>query len=349
MLTRNLSINQHFRNLAQKRLPKYRFCGITNAQWRQWRETLCAEVMASLGSMPTPVPLNPEIVAEWEEDGLLKQRVWLDVEEGLSVTAWVYRPADATTTLPAIIACHGHGADKDSIMGIACDARRAAAINEFHCDYGLRMAKAGYVVIAIDWRGFGERDDRRKPHCNDIFQGRDICNIHYLRATLFGQTMLGANVHDGKCAIDYLCSLPCVDSSRIGAMGLSFGGTMTMWLTLCDSRIKAANIICYADRFAAFAVRDANFCGSQITPGLFSLCDIPDLHGLIAPRPLLVDIGTFDDCFLIESAISCYRETEKIYAAADASDKLELNLFEGGHSYSGRKTCEFFRRHLGRR
>ena len=129
-------------------------------------------------------------------------------------------------------------------------------------------------------------------------------------------------------------------------MGLSFGGTMTTWMSIVDPRIKAADIICYSDRFAAFAVRDGNFCGSQITPGLYALCDLPDLHGLIAPRPLLVEIGTYDDCFMLDAAMSCYREVEKIYAAAGASEKLELDLFEGGHAWGGRKSVNFFRKHL---
>ena len=92
-------------------------------------------------------------------------------------------------------------------------------------------------------------------------------------------------------------------------------------------------------------MRDVNFCGSQITPGLYELCDVPDLHGLIAPRPLLVEIGAYDECFKIESAMSCFREVEKIYAAAGVRDRLELDLFEGGHRWGGNKSVEFFRKH----
>jgi hypothetical protein len=130
-------------------------------------------------------------------------------------------------------------------------------------------------------------------------------------------------------------------------MGLSFGGTMTTWMSICDGRIEAANVIGYSDRFDEFALRDANVCGSQITPGLRALCDLPDLHGLIAPRPLLVEIGTHDTCFYVDSALSCFREVEKIYAAAGCRDVLDLDLFEGPHSWGGHKSVEFFRRHLG--
>jgi len=208
------------------------------------------------------------------------------------------------------------------------------------------MAKAGYAVIAIDWRGFGERNDRVKPNWNDMIGQRDICNVHYLRATILGMTVLGMDVHDGTCALDYLCEQDFVDPGRIGVMGLSFGGTMTTWMSIVDERIKAADIICYSDRFADFGMRDVNFCGSQITPGLYALCDVPDLHGLIAPRPLLVEIGVHDNCFRIESAMSCFHEVERIYSAAGVRERLELDLFGGGHGWGGNRSVAFFGRYL---
>ena len=225
-------------------------------------------------------------------------------------------------------------------------AQHAASIAEHNYDYGLQMAKAGFAVVAIDWRGFGVRADQQKPNWLNYGVGRDMCNLNYLRASIMGMTVLGMDVHDGGCALDYACSQEFVDPSRVGVMGLSFGGTMTTWMSIMDERIKAADIICYSDRFADFGMRDVNFCGSQITPGLYALCDLPDLQGLIAPRPLLVEIGTFDDCFMLDSATSCYREVEKIYSAAGMRDKLELDLFGGGHKWGGNKSLEFFRRYL---
>ena len=113
-----------------------------------------------------------------------------------------------------------------------------------------------------------------------------------------------------------------------------------------DERIKAADIICYSDRFGAFGLRDVNLCNSQITFGLFDLCDVPDLHGLIAPRPLLVEIGAYDGCFKVDTAMSCYRDAQKIYAAAGAADRIELELFNGGHGWAGKRSFEFFKTHL---
>jgi dienelactone hydrolase len=342
----NFSINTVFQAMGAQHQPAFRFSGSTRTDWQRWREALQPAVLRTLGQMPNEVPLNARTIAEWREGGLVKRRVVFDVEQNLSAAGYIFRPEGAGP-FPAILCCHGHGSfGKDAVMGVRTSPEMAESIASCNYDYGLKMAQAGFVTMAIDWRGFGERDDRCKPNQHDIFAGRDICDVHYVRATLMGMTLLGMNVHDGKKALDYLFQQDFVDADRIGVMGLSFGGTMATWMSIADSRIKAANVICYSDRFAEFGLRFANFCGSQITPGLFQLCDVPDLQGLIAPRPLLVEIGSYDDCFLIDAAMSCYREVERIYTAADVPERLVLDLFDGGHRWSGRKSVQFFNDNL---
>lgn len=347
-MNRNLSMEAYFRATAAKHRPTHRFSGASEADFLKWRGELLPAVRSSLARMPEKVPLNPQIQAEWIDDGLIRQRVIFDVEEEMAAVAYVFRPEGASGPLPGILACHGHGPDaKDNVMGNRSSRDRAANIAQHNYDYGLQMAKDGFAVIAIDWRGFGERAANRMPNHSSVVGNRDHCNIDYVRATMLGMTMLGMDVHDGMRALDYLCEQDFVDPERIGVMGLSFGGTMTTWMAVCDERIKAADIVCYSSMFAAFGMRDGEICGSQVTPGLYALCDVPDLHGLIAPRPLLVEIGSYDNCFLIDSALECFHEVEKIYAAAGARDVLELDLFDGGHMYSGRKAPDFFKKHLG--
>jgi hypothetical protein len=137
-----------------------------------------------------------------------------------------------------------------------------------------------------------------------------------------------------------------VDKNRLGVMGLSGGGTMTTWMTLCDERFKASEIICYSDLFAHFGIRDLNYCGMQVAPGLFKLVDVPDLQGLIAPRPLLVDIGVLDQCFRVDTAMECFRQVKNIYEAAHVSENLELDLHNGNHAWGANRSVAFFRKHL---
>ncbi len=335
---RNISIEQHFKALGKKHKPQYRFSGNSPAQFQKWKADLRPKLLESLGPPVTKVPLNPVIVSEKKEDGLIKQRVIYDVEPGLSVPALINRPESTPGKLPTIVCCHGHGPyGKDAVMGLPGDPERDKHIRGYNYDYGLQMAKKGFVTAAIDWRGFGERNDGHN---------KDVCNVHFIREALIGRTLLGMDIHDGQCLIDYLQTLDFVNRDRIGVMGLSFGGTMTTWLALVDDRIRAADIICYSDRFESFAMERANFCGSQMTPGLFALCDVPDLQGAIAPKPLLVEIGKSDTCFPIDPATSCYHELEKIYLAAGVHEKLVLDLFEGGHQWGANMSERFFRKYL---
>jgi dienelactone hydrolase len=345
-VTRNQSIQRFFEESGQNHQPRFRFGTAGNTDFKSWKQQLLPAVLDSLGAMPESVPLNPQVLAEWEKDGLKCRNVLIDLEPGLSAQVLLYWPANASGRLPGLLACHGHGLyGMAAVMGDDSTPEQAADIKKLNYNYGEQMARRGYAVIAIDWRGFGLRDDRRMSPAHD-YGKRDLCNLNFIRAVLLGRTLLGMDVHDGRRALDYLCEQPFVDPQRIGVMGLSFGGTMTVWMTLADPRIKAADVICYSDRFAAFALRNVNFCGSQITPGLFALCDMPDLQGLIAPRPLLVEIGAHDLCFRIEPAMSCYRAVEEIYQAAGAADRLELDLFEGNHAWGDHKSAAFFKKHL---
>jgi dienelactone hydrolase len=339
-------MSEYFSRLSRKHKPKYSFINKPDQDFNTWRNELLPLIKKGLGRFPEPVDLNAEIVWEQEEeDGLIKRRVMLDMEEDISAAALIYIPKEAMNKpLPAILCNHGHGQfGKDSVMGIRIGnyPERAKEIAGYNYDYGLQMAKHGYVTMAIDWRAFGERNEPL-----DIFHGRDKCNIYYIMANLTGINLLAMDVFDGMRCIDYLCDQSFVDKEKIGTMGLSFGGTMTTWITLMDERVKAADIICYSALFSSFALGRGNFCGSQTFHALYELCDVPDLHGLIAPRPLLAEVGLQDLCFRADEALECTRQVQAIYNAAGAGKNYETDIFNGGHQFAGDKAFAFFDKHL---
>jgi dienelactone hydrolase len=347
MANRNFSMIEYFNRRCAEVRPRLAFGGRTKADWQSWRRNLLTELKRLLGEMPRPVPLRAEVVWETEEDGLIKRRIVFDSERHMSVPGLLYVPADrpAGKRLPAILCCHGHGVDgKNNVMGLHMgNAERETSIRQANYDYGLQMARQGSVTFAVDWRVFGERRDGRDP-----YPGRDPCNVHFIRGQVLGINLLALNIWDGMRAIDFLQTRKEVDAKRIGCMGLSFGGTMTTWLSLMDRRIRATDIICYADTFPRFGVARANFCGNQILFGLYRLCDVGDLAGLTAPRPLLMEIGLYDSCFLYEDAVVARDQARKIYRAAGVEDRFEVDEFPGEHGFGGRKTLAFFDRWLRR-
>ena len=347
MAERNFSMVEYFIRRARSHRPRYRFEGKSKEDFQQWQKALMMELRAALGPEPERVDLNPQIEEEVEEDGLIRRKVVLDSEADYSMVARVCIPAGAKKdgSTPAILCNHGHGFyAKDSVMGVRPegDTERAEEIKQFNYDYGVQMAKRGYVTIAVDWRGWGERDEPIK----EVYLGRDVCNVHFIRGLIMGINLLRLDVWDGQRALDYLCGLEEVDAERVGVMGLSFGGTMTTWISLMDERIKAADIICYSDRFAEFAVKNANFCGSQIVPDIFKFLDTHDIAGLIAPRPLLLEMGVHDTTFSIENLLTGYEGVKRIYEAAGAADDLWADVHPGGHAFAGDKAYAFFAKYL---
>jgi hypothetical protein len=208
----------------------------------------------------------------------------------------------------------------------------------------LHLVKLGHVVIAPDWRAFGERaldpEYRR--------QGRDGCDVLHMSFGYFGFTLLGLNVWDAMRCIDVLQSLPQVDPERIGMVGKSYGGTMTTYTTALDDRIKVACISGYLSTLDDAMSRRGlgNYCGAQYLPGLLEWGDIPDVVGLIAPRPLLIEAGQRDTCFVFPDTTNAYERVAGIYAAAGHPERLDRDIADVEHEFIFKKLPGFFAKFL---
>lgn len=74
--------------------------------------------------------------------------------------------------------------------------------------------------------------------------------------------------------------------------------------------------------------------------------DTDDVGGLIAPRPLMLEMGTADSCFYFQDMWKGYLHVREIYEAAGASDRLWTDIHEGSHAFSGRRAEAFFEHFL---
>jgi hypothetical protein len=98
--------------------------------------------------------------------------------------------------------------------------------------------------------------------------------------------------------------------------------------------------------WGAFGIERANFCGSQIVPEIYKYFDTDEIAGLIAPRPLLLEMGIFDECFYIQDLLKGYEGVKQIYEAAGVGDRLWSDVFPGPHSFGGNKAFDFFKKYL---
>lgn len=108
-------------------------------------------------------------------------------------------------------------------------------------NYGRRLADRGYVALAFD-PGFQGQSGG---------QPRDLENP-------------AARVDDIRFAVDHLTTLPYVDNSRIGALGICAGGGYAVSATMTDHRIKALGTVVPVNIGRAFRQADTSTKGSAI-------------------------------------------------------------------------------------
>ena len=344
MAKRNFSMDQYWNERFNDWQPELSFKGSNKQDFDKWQKTAHSKLLSLLGDLPEKVGLEAEVEYSVRDKELIRERVVFDVDEYMSIPCQVLKPVDMKSdgSNAAILCSHGHGAyGKDPVAGMRSGASYSADIERMNYNYAEQMAKAGYLTITPDLRVFGERGDGDNP-----FPGRDKCNVNFIKGAMLGVYTLSLNIFDLMRCVDYLQTRPEVDPGRIGMMGLSQGGTMTTFTTAVDKRIKAADIIGYVNPWNGFAINRANFCGSQIVPEVYKYFDTHDIAGMIAPRPLLLEMGIYDVCFYLQDLIKGYEGTKKIYEAAGAGDVIYKDIHPRPHAFSGDVAFEFFAKHL---
>ena len=142
--------------------------------------------------------------------------------------------------------------------------------------------------------------------------------------------LTGYRVYDLIRSVDYLQSLPEVDAQRIGIAGLSGGCWLALVTTALDDRIKAAVLSGYFTTFAQTSW--VGHCVCHHPKGIGLVCEMPDIAGLITPRPIFIEWGRED----IERPVHpAYEMAQKIYEVAGAGDRIRLHEFDGPHLFCG--------------
>ena len=120
--------------------------------------------------------------------------------EGLRLVGDIYYPDSLKpgTRRAGIILCHGYTGVKDLYL-----PDNARVLNE-----------AGYVVLAFDYKGWGDSEGPRS------------------RLAPYSR------VADVQAALTFLGGQPEVDPSRLGIYGTSYGGATVVWTAAIDPRVR---------------------------------------------------------------------------------------------------------------
>jgi dienelactone hydrolase len=149
-----------------------------------------------------------------------------------------------------------------------------------------------------------------------------------------GKLLIAENLRDCIWTLDFLANHQAVDAKRLGCVGLSYGGRMTNLVAALDARIRIAAIAGAMNVFQERAMSGST-SGCQVIPGLLNYGDMPEIAGLIAPRPCVWIVGE-NDRLLDPIWAERFRERQqRVYTALGAGDQLHIDRFAGGHEWHG--------------
>lgn len=171
---------------------------------------------------PSKDPLNEEIIREWKEAGIQFKEIWFDGDESQGERTRIYGIYAAPVNgenLPGILHIHGGG----------------QTANQDWCKY---WAGRGYAILSINWGG--EWPDRKKftKYPESLPQGNHKQSSQFAGAPSMWENSWMVWTRVCRRALTALESQKEVDPDRLGAFGVSMGGTL-MWNLATDPRIKA--------------------------------------------------------------------------------------------------------------
>lgn len=298
-----------------------------------------------LGDIPAPTLPEAKLLSRRDEAEYALEHFSFANGIGDTVYGYLILPKAIAYPAPAVLYHHEHGGKYQ----LGKDA--AIRIRENGYAPGLALAEAGFVVMAVDAYGFGQRE--HQGPAGALESGRDSELSLFKHFLWQGKTLWGMMAHDDLTALAYLRSRPEVDAARIGACGMSLGASRTTWVGALDESVKAVVPISQMTRYRDFADagRLAHHGIYYFVPGvLASGLDMEHIVALTAPRHQLILTGDRDPLSPLSGIYKIMDYAREVYRERGAEDKLELVLYEGvAHAYLPamvEAAVAFFRRTL---
>ena len=237
---------------------------------------------------------------------------------------------------PVVFVQHGLAGRPEASLGVVPNERDDAVYSRF----GLRLAERGYIVFApmIATQDNVERTKLIR------------------RAHLTGLIPAGMDVKKFSRTLDYLSTLPYVDTKRFAFYGLSYGGYTALWIGPGEPRFQ---VVISSGHFNDWNVKTTDLTQGTAFPFYFNVVDQynfgmlgqfnhSDLASLIAPRAFMVEMGDYDGVIVAPRSLAD-REIDKaleVYRKLGIPEKGQVSRFPGPHMVDGRGTFPFLDRCL---
>ncbi len=278
------------------------------------------QLWALLGVLPKRFRPKATVTKVEQHDGFRLEYLDLGLNGIQSVPALLLLPDKREEKAPAMLYNHWHGGDYNVGKMELLQGTRAMAA------YAPVYAEKGIVTLAIDAWCFGER----APYPDAGKQGEEDT---FKEMLWNGQVLWGMMVHDTWQALNYLCSRPEVDTSRIGTFGISMGSTMAWWIAALDERIRCcADLCCLTDYAALIEQKGLHRHGVYYyVPSLLTQFQTEQINELIVPRSRLSLNGRNDGLTPPEGVERIRDYLLSLYEKHGKVENCHIQLFDCAH------------------
>ncbi len=315
---------------------------------RRWQADYRPQLRTMLGldtieRRGTP-PMNAERLSTHRLADHVREEWTLETEPGYRVSFFLLLPLEASGKLPLVLTPHGHGGQaRREYCGLYASEEDRQRIESEELDVALQAVREGYAVIAPDMRGFADlrlREDVEAAEDNS-------CWPLSMRALLVGRTLLGERVWDMQRLLDWALGRDDIDAGAVVLTGNSGGGTVTLFASAVDERVRVCVPVCYFCSFER-SIGAIKHCPCNYLPGMLRAAEMSDVAALIAPRPFLAVNGAQDPIFPIDATRASHARLREAYALFGAEDSCCLEVGAGGHRYYKALVWPVVREYLAR-
>ena len=266
-------------------------------------------------------------------DGYSRQLASIETEPGVRIPFWVLRPLGCEhRKLPVVICAHGHDADGwNSYAGVYRDQQHQQDTEKKQGNPGVQAVRQGFIAIVPATRGLAKSNSITDVNGR---HGNRRCRAQLMHCLLAGRTAIGERVWDMTCLLNWIDSdLTGADSARIGMLGNSGGGVLTVYVTALDERIAVAHPSCSLTSFASESGYIFH-CDCCMIPGIkVDLADMPDVAALAIPRKIIAIHGVKDGLHSRRIVNQAMTRLADIYSQRNVPDNFVFQWQPEGHRF----------------
>ena len=295
---------------------------------RKFREHLHDEI---IGRREDPLlPPNPRSRRNYDREKWTGHEVVLDVLPDVFAWGILLLPKDLKPgeQRPVVVTQHGYnGLPRHVVEGN----------DPYYRNYAARLAENGFVVFA--------------PH--NFYRDTDRFRWLDKKAKALKLTMFSFITTQHQQILNWLSSLPFVDSGRIGFYGLSYGGTTAVIVPpLLDGYALSICSANFNEDIHKLTAVDRGYSYMYHPIWEVPYFNLGNTFGhaekayLMVPRPFMVERGHHDGVGMDRWVAAEYAKVRRLYTQLGIPDRAEIQYFNSGHTIRGDETFRFLHKHL---